>query len=285
VARLEQRPPAADPNAVNQRLDQLEKRIAGVSSPDPRAVEARLTALEARGAAAGQATPSAAAPAEPNLAPVLARLDALEKTVAREPIKVDAVEAKVDALSARDPNADLRGRVDDVTRQLDDLKASTSKQTREANHADRLAGLDIALASGHPLGAIPNAPPALTRFATVAPPTEAALRLSFPAAAREALKVSRPDTEGKPFLDRVMARLQDFKLITVREGDRVLIGNAAGATLGHAQVLLEAGDLAGAARTVATLTGPPAEKMAAWLADANALVAAREALATLAGNG
>ena len=81
----------------------------------------------------------------------------------------------------------------------------------------------------------------------------------------------------------MIARLQDFKLITVRQGGNVLIGSSAAATVARAQVLLEAGDLAGAARMVAMLTGPPAEKMAPWLEDANALIAAREALATLMG--
>jgi hypothetical protein len=36
---------------------------------------------------------------------------------------------------------------------------------------------------------------------------------------------------------------------------------------------------------VATLTGPPAEKMAPWLADATAVQAAREAVASLAAAG
>ncbi len=99
------------------------------------------------------------------------------------------------------------------------------------------------------------------------------------------LQVSLPDTEGKPFFDRVLARLQDFRLITVREGDHVVIGNSTAAILAHARVLLEVGDLGGATRTVATLSGPPATKMAPWLADANALQAAREALAALAESG
>jgi hypothetical protein len=94
-----------------------------------------------------------------------------------------------------------------------------------------------------------------------------------------------PDTDGKPFFDRVLARLQDFRLITVREGDHVVIGNSTAATLTHARVLLDAGDLGGAIRAVATLSGPPAVKMAPWQADATALQAAREALASLAESG
>ena len=98
-------------------------------------------------------------------------------------------------------------------------------------------------------------------------------------------QVSLPDTEGKPFLDRVLARLQDVRLITVREGDHVVVGNEAAQTLAHARLLLEVGDLAGAVKAVSGLSGPPAEKMAAWLAEASSLVAAREALVSLSGNG
>jgi hypothetical protein len=178
----------------------------------------------------------------------------------------------------------VRGKLDDVEHRLGELTAGETKLADATGHTERLARLDaaaIALAAGRPLGAIPDAPPALARFATASPPTEAGLRLAFAAASQAALRVSRPDTEGKPFLDRILARLQDFRLITVREGDHVVIGNSDAAALARARVSLDAGDLDGAVRTVATLTGPPAEKMAPWLADAKALQAAREALASL----
>jgi len=191
-------------------------------------------------------------------------------------------------LSSRDAAADVRGKLDDVDRRLNELGARDLKLADAAGNAARLghvAAAEIALAAGHPFGPIPDAPATLARFATTAPPTEAGLRLAFGPAAREAVKVSPPDTEGKPFLDRVLARLQDSHLITVREGDHVVIGNSAADTLLRARVLLDAGDLSGAIRMVATLTGPAAEKMASWLADAKALQAAREALASLAESG
>ena len=53
------------------------------------------------------------------------------------------------------------------------------------------------------------------------------------------------------------------------------------ARLEAASVLLDAGDLAGAVREAGTLSGPPAEKLTSWVADAKALLAAREALASL----
>jgi hypothetical protein len=240
-------------------------------------------------------TPSAPGPAGPDLHPVLARLEALEKREAEHSVdsaKVDALASRVDALSGADSAAQVRGQLDRVEHKQDDvehrLSDLTAGQTKLADTSDRttrlaqVAAAAIALSAGRPLGAIADAPPALARFATTAPPTEAGLRLGFSAASQAALKVSLPDTEGKPFLDRVLARLQDFRLITVREGDHVVIGNATAVTIARAQVLLDAGDLDGAVREVASLSGPPAEKMAPWLADADALRAAREALASLA---
>jgi hypothetical protein len=324
VTRLEQQPVPAEIATLARRLDALERLVpgagpAGEAKPPPaaqpqvdlRPLLARLDALETRVRTMAAAAPSGpppagpapagqapsgqsgpvAAPAGPDLTPLYARLDALEQTVAQstvDPAKVAALSSQVQELSAHDPTTELRGKLDQMEHQLSGLTASDAKLSQGSDQAARLARLDaaeIALASGHPLGVIPDAPPALARFASTAPPTQAALRLAFPAAAEAALKVSQPDTEGKSFLDGIIARLQDFRLITVRQGDKVLVGNAAAATLAHAQTLLEAGDLAGAAREVATLTGPPAQKMAPWLADANALVAAREALAALAEQG
>jgi hypothetical protein len=285
VARLEQRSSQADGGALAQRLDALEKRDPAAGSTDLAPLMSRLQALEARQSGAPSASPA------PDLGPLRARLDSVEKSLANREAdagRVDALSARLDTLAAHDPAAEFRNRLDDVAHKLNDLADNEAKLAAASAHVlvlARLQAASIALVAGHPVGQIPDAPPELARFATTAPPTLAALRVAFPPAAQEALKVSTPDTEGKPFVDRVIARLQDFKLITVREGDRVLIGNTTAATLAHAQTLLDAGDLAGAARDVATLTGESAEKMAPWLADATSLVAAREALASIAEKG
>jgi len=265
--------------------------MPAVSQPpvDLRPLLARLDALEARSRGA---TPTAStgspAPAAADIGPLLARLDEVAASHRSDAARIDAIATQVKALSANDPAGEFRGKLDQVTKQLNDLAAGQTKLAEASDHAVRLGRLDaaeIALEAGQPLGSMPDAPPALARFATTAPPTEAGLRLGFVAASQAALKVSQPDTEDKPFLERVMARLQDFRLITVRNGDHVVLGNSAAATLVHAQVLLNAGDLDGAAKAVATLTGPPKDKMAAWLADATSLLEAREALASLARNG
>ena len=277
VAKLEQRP---DPNLapLTARLDALEKRGAQPLAPaavnpapafDPAPLMARLEALEARTLTG---PPSAGTP-DQEFRALLARLDAVERTVAeREAARHDA-----DTLAAR---------VDDLEHQISGLAAKESSAADTAEHAARLSRIEaaeLALAAGRPLGPIQDAPAALAKFATAAPPTEASLRLAFPDAAKAAVSVSQPDTEGKPFLDRMIARLGGTNLVTVREGGHVVVGNAAADVLTH--VLLEAGDLAGAVRYVASLSGAPAERMAAWRADAEALLAARAALAGLARNG
>ncbi|HEX5326561.1 MAG TPA: mitofilin family membrane protein, partial [Acetobacteraceae bacterium] len=91
---------------------------------------------------------------------------------------------------------------------------------------------------------------------------------------------SRPEAGDRAFGQRLWQRAQG--LISIREGDRVIVGNPAAGVLDEAQTRLDAGDLAGAVAAVSKLTGPPAQALADWLAQANALLAARAALATMA---
>ena len=102
----------------------------------------------------------------------------------------------------------------------------------------------------------------------------------FPAAAQAALAAGRPAPAGKPFLERIWAEAQD--LVTIRQGEHVLVGDPAAGVLAHAQTALDAGDLAGAAASVGSLSGPAAHALAGWLDQARGLLAARAALADLA---
>ena len=140
----------------------------------------------------------------------------------------------------------------------------------------------MALAQGHPLGEIQGAPSALARYAADAPPTEASLRLSFPDAEKAALEANTPETKGKPFLSRILANAEG--LVTVRQGDHVLVGNETAGILARARAAVEAGDLAGAVSAVSELSGAPAQAMQDWLKQAKALLAARSALAKMVAN-
>ena len=249
-------------------------------------------------------------PPPPNLAPIEQRLTALEN---KPPAK-----AELDA-AGQQQIASLAGRVDGITARQNQLgtqeQADIDKlqQTEQADTAkinDQLASLDTrltaaskaggeisqinerqarivqlqgaaaALAAGRPLGTINGAPPALAQFATKPAPTEASLRLSFDAAAADARKAGQPYTEQTPFLNRMWDRLQSG--VVVREGDRVIVGDAVSGVLEHAKRQLDAGDLQGAVSALDGLAGPAAAAMAPWRAQAQSLIDARAALISAA---
>lgn len=296
--RVLQPPPQADNQgarlqAIEDRLSRLEARPTA-AAPDLGPLAARVTALEQR---------AASAPPEPNaglaarLAADEARLAAMEKSATTQTPaasngladRVTADEARLAALEkatatpAPAPPDGLADRVAANEARLAALEKATTIPPQVADRTARIGRLQsalAALAAGQPLGDIPQAPAALARYATVAPPTEPALRLAFPAAAHAALAAGQPDSGGKQLLDRLWAEAQD--LVTIRRGDHVLLGDPNAGVLAHAQIALDAGDLAGAVATVATLTGPAAQVMAPWLEQARGLLAARTALADLA---
>ncbi len=144
---------------------------------------------------------------------------------------------------------------------------------------NQLESARMALDAGQPLGVIAGAPPALARFATTAPPTEAQLRLAFPAAARAAEAASISGEPNGSYWSRVLTRLENF--ITVSDGTHVIIGAPAAAQLKQAAILLNAGDLAGAVAQVETLSQTTQQAMAGWLEQAKDLLAARAALMSM----
>jgi hypothetical protein len=281
--RPDQPPAVAEAGAEAGQFGALETRVARLEqrpvppTPDLGPLTARLSALEQRPAAAsGQAA---------NLAPLETRIAALEaKQQADSQMagRIDALSARADSLETtqRAGQSDLARRLEADEARLAAIERSTSQIPALADRAGRLArvqAIRLALDSGQKLGEIPGAPAPLARFANSAPPTEPGLRLAFPQAAREALSVARPASDGKPLLARVWDEAQD--LVTVRQGDRVLVGDPAAGVLARARTALDAGDLSGAVAAVASLNGAPAQAMAGWAAEARALLDARAALA------
>jgi hypothetical protein len=164
---------------------------------------------------------------------------------------------------------------------LQSNSADLTKLTARITLLNQLETARMALDAGQPLGTIANAPPALSNFATTPPPTEAALRLGFPAAARAAEAASIAGAAKGGAWAHALARLENF--VTVSEGSHVLIGAPAAAVIGQARTLLDAGDLAGAVAQLNTLSLTTQQAMGGWLAQAQALVAARAALMSMAG--
>jgi hypothetical protein len=255
-------PPGSAP--LEQRVQAIEARVA--------ALERRPAATQPAPAAAAQSAPAAAAgptAAAPDLGPLQARIAALEQRPPPAP--------------APTPDASLAPRVTADEARLATLEKTAELPAQLADRANRVARIQaafIALSAGRPLGDLPGAPPALARYATAAPPTEAGLRLAFPAAAQAALAAGRPAPGDKPFMERIWAEAQD--LVTIRRGEHVLVGDPAAGVLAHARTALDAGDLAGAVASVGSLSGPAAQALAAWLDQARGLLAARAALADLA---
>ncbi len=194
--------------------------------------------------------------------------------------------------------ANLNEKFDALTAQVAAMQTQLSTDhgaltTVQANNADigkldakmtllnRLESARIALDSGMPLGDIPGAPPALAKFATTPPPTQAQLQLAYPQAAAAANAASVNKQDKGSVWQQALARVEN--LVTISNGTHVIIGSPAAAITAQAQAQLNAGDLAGA---VATLTnGLSASTQAAlgdWLPQAQSLLAARAAIVTLA---
>jgi len=276
VTALEDRPAAAPPSPAPD-LGPLAARVAVLEQrtpPDLAPLEARISAMEN-----AERTETARSQPPPDLGPLRARVAALEQRPLPPPAPdLGPITARIMALEQRQPPdlAPLEARVGalEKTGQVDDRRSSRIAAVQSAA---------LALAAGVKLGDLPGAPPALARFANVAPPSEAALRLSFPAAARAAMAVAHPVTEGKPLLRRLWAEAQD--LITIRQGEHVVVGDPTAGVLERARAALDAGDLAAATENIAALQGAAAQAMAGWLAQARALLAARAALAAWAAPG
>ncbi|HTI02350.1 MAG TPA: mitofilin family membrane protein [Acidisoma sp.] len=287
---------------LQSALDTLDTR----EKQDVAALRQQIAGLPTTGSGAGGTQPAATGQGEAGdlanqIAALQGRLGKLESSeqAAAQKVQaapsagsVDALSGKLDSLSQREAGdtQSIRQTLAALQQQLSDLSDKAKSLAQDTQNLPQLTAqsarigqvmqAEDALASGKPLGSIPNAPSALVKFETTPPPTEASLRLAFPAAARAAEKAGGPRDATGGFWHRVWLRVQN--LVTLRQGDRVIVGDQTGGTLAHARRLLDAGDLSGAVTVLATLQGPAAEAMASWIDQAKALIAARQALADMA---
>lgn len=237
-------------------------------------MNARLTRLEQR--------------PTPDFGKLIARVDALDGRVADQTqlaSRLDALSGRIESLSGRDQTGldSINQKIESLTGRVAALEANAGAVVAVTKHLNQIARLQeasFALESGRPLGDLPGAPDALTRFAKIAPPTEASLRLRFPSLEQAALAVRQPDDLNAPLVDRVWDRAQS--LITIKRGNDVVVGNPVAIALNRAQTALDQGDLKAAVDAVETLTGQPAEVMSNWLNDAKALLNARAAIDQMA---
>jgi hypothetical protein len=277
--------PDAGISALAQRITALEQRPAATASAAPvnlAPLEARLTAAEAT-LRAEQAHPGTPA----DVGGLAARIAALEQrpaatgpdpkaVIAPLSDRLEALNKKLDATAAQATVAKLTERLDAIEAKLQQI---ATQETVRAETTARLRAAATALTLGQKLGDLPGAPPALARFAQSAPPTEASLRLGFASAAEAAEAASVPSTAGLGTLARMWQKVTS--LVTIRQGDQVLVGPPAAVTLNHARVLVDAGDLSGALTALGPLDAKAAAAIAPWRGNVQALLDARAALATM----
>ncbi len=310
TAALENRPPPPpfDPAPLTQRLDTL-AGLAAKGAADAGALGGRLDALTSKQAADANAIggrlDSVGAKEAADANAMGGRLDSL---ASKEAADATAVSGRFDSLAAKE-TADataMNGRLDSVIAKqgaeaaalggrldaLDGHLAAVDQQGKQtasqigavAERSGRVVRMQAAMAaleSGHPLGDIPNAPPAVARFATTPAKTEQELRQSFDSAADAAEQAGQPAImESRSFGERLIARAQ--QAVTVRQGDRVLVGDPLAGRIIRARAALDAGDLAGAVKALDGLAGPAQAAMADWIGQARALLEARTALSSMA---
>ena len=255
--------------ALGGRLDKLEQATGQVQSQE----------------AAVQAQQTRAQQAEAALAVLGTRLDKLEQTTGQVQSQDSSVQS-AEAAQAKAQQSDTQA-IDALQARVVKLEAGagqTAGVAQDATRAIKIEAAAAALQAGQPLGTLPGAPPALSRFATTAPPTEGALRAAFPQVAERARAASQPATSPqRSLLDRTLARLQQS--VVVRQGDQVLVGDPAAGVLARAQQEVSVDDLKSAVTDLSKLRGPAADAVRDWMGQAQALLDARAALAALAAHG
>jgi hypothetical protein len=196
----------------------------------------------------------------------------LDSVAAKQGADAAALGGRLDALD---------GRIAAVDQQAKQTASQIGAVAERSTRVVRMQAAMAALESGQPLGDIPNAPPAVARFATAPAKTEVELRRSFDAAADAAEQAGQPAImESRSFGERLIARAQ--QAVTVRQGDRVLVGDPLSGRIIRARAALDAGDLAGAVKALDGLAGPAQAAMADWVGQARALLEARAALTSMA---
>jgi len=260
-------------NTLRSRLDRQEGTLADQQRRTEAQIAETENAFSQRITGAEAQLAQRVAAAEAALAPKLASLETTmqQRLAAAEQAARQQAETQQQQINARFATLEQReARIVAAEQRLNRLVASTA--------------LTTALEAGKPLGAalagLPGIPPAaLTRYSDTAPPTMAALRLSFEDAARAARAAAEPATEGQGVLEAAATRLSN--LVTIRRGESVVWGDAISGELEGARQALNAGDVAAAVQKVEALPEAVRTPMAGWLAQAKGLLEARNALGEL----
>jgi len=287
---------------LTARLDDLEKRARAAAmaaaerppSADPALAELRskVEALERR---AASAAPPPQQPATPAPAPTSSETEKELALLSREIATLRTAMQALDQSVAAQKDEQARQR--EQTRTMSDAIGARGSADQKALVAARAAAvigvaarLSAALESGLPftvdlgllaplvqgdakLGEVTSS---LQPYAAAGVSSRAVLAAEFPAVAKAALA---DDLADDSFGERLLGKLRG--LVSLRRvGD--IEGDSVEARLARAETALEAGDLAKAVAQVKSLPPQTAKATAAWLARAEAHLAAERAVQQLA---
>ena len=272
---------------LNARLDDLEKRLRALSATaaekpagsDPAVADlrSRLEVLEGRPAAApSEATPSAEADKEmamlrAEIATLRTALQALDQSVTGQREQTKALGDAVGARSAGEQKALVAARASAVIGVAARLSAALDSGlpfTADLNLLAPLAQGDAKLT---------EVAAALQPYAQAGVASRAALAASFPAVAKAALA---DDLADDSFGQRVLGKIRS--IISLRRVGDDVPGDSVEAKLARAEAALDAGDLAKAVDLVKSLPPQTNKATQAWLARAEAHLAAKRAIDALA---
>jgi len=279
---------------LTARLDDLEKRLRALSAvaaekptgSDPAVAElrSRVEALESRPAAAPPTGTPAAPPAMPageadkeiavlraEITTLHTALQALDQSVTGQREQTKALGDALGARNTGEQKALVAARASAVIGVAARLSAALDSGLPFATDLTLLAPLTQGDAKLTEVAA------ALQPYAQAGVASRAALAASFPAVAKAALA---DDIADDSFGERLLGKVRSIVSLR-RVGDDVP-GDSAEAKLARAEAALDAGDLAKAVDLVKSLPPQTAKATQAWLARAEAHLAAKRAIDALA---
>ncbi|WP_143226504.1 COG4223 family protein [Actibacterium pelagium] len=224
------------------------------------ALETRLTEVEKRPAVASDTSGAVAAYER--------ELNAIREELAVQQAKNDEMSAEVGAAAEA-----AKAEIDAASARARAIEAQAAVQTVQS-------ALDTGTSYAASLASLPgDIPEALTASAETGVATLPELKASFDEYARQALSASLENAPGTSTQDRVGSFLRsqlNIRSLSPREGDDP------DAVLSRAQGAVATGDLAAALSEIAALPESGQAAMADWTALAQARLAAKEAIETLA---
>ncbi len=263
---------ATDIADVAEKLDKLAQSVAALEEKVG-AFDARLTRAEQRPVTGDAASASA-------LQAVQREMDSFRSEIAAQKQAAEAVKGEITAAASA-----AAARLDSVRADAEKMRSDAEAAAREAMVKGGISRIEAALESGtslaDPIAALTSAGvsvPASLIDQAQGVPTLAALRDSFPDAARKALAVSVADESGSSAWTRIAAFFRSqsgARSLTPRSGEDP------DAVLSRAEASLRAGDVSRAVEELKALPEVGQAAMSEWVARADRRMQAVAALKQL----